>query len=77
MEKLEGHVIGFVAAMEGVDLREAALIIAEWYNLPTERPEKISPRSRRQADPPAPPVESPAPAEAGRSYFSARRGAGK
>jgi DNA primase len=63
MEKLEGHVIGFVAALEGVELREAALMIAEWYNLPTERPDKISPRSRRQADAPAPP-EKPAPVSA-------------
>jgi DNA primase len=62
MDKLEGHVIGFVAAMEGVELREAALMIAEWYNLPTERPDKISPRSHRKADAPAPPAKSPAPA---------------
>jgi DNA primase len=63
MEALEGHVIGFVAAMEGVDLREAALMIAEWYDLSTERPDKISPRSRRKADSPAPPAKSPAPVE--------------
>lgn len=38
MEKLEGHVIGFVAAMENVGLREAALRIASWYHIGTERP---------------------------------------
>lgn len=38
MENYEGHVIGFVAAMEGVELRDAALLIAEWFNLDTSRP---------------------------------------
>jgi len=59
MEKLEGHVIGFVAAMEGVDLRSAALLIAEWYNLSTERPGKAASPKRRKPDPPAPPAETP------------------
>jgi hypothetical protein len=39
MERFEGHVIGFVAAMEGIGLREAALMIAEWYGLSMERPD--------------------------------------
>lgn len=38
MEKLEGHVIGFVAALENISLREAALLLAEWYGLTRERP---------------------------------------
>ena len=40
MEKLEGHVIGFVAAMENVSLRDAALLIAKWYNIGTAYPSK-------------------------------------
>jgi len=40
MEHLEGHVIGFVAAMEGVGLREAGLKIAEWFGLNTTHPSK-------------------------------------
>ena len=63
MEKLEGHVIGFVAAMEGVDLREAALMIAEWYNLPMERPGKAGRPARRDPEPPVPPAETPPAAE--------------
>ena len=38
MDVLEGHVIGFVAAMENVGLREAALLIAEWFGLDTTHP---------------------------------------
>lgn len=38
MEKLEGHVIGFVAAMEQVSLREAALKIAGWFGMATTLP---------------------------------------
>jgi DNA primase len=50
MQKLEGHVIGFVAAMENVSLRDAALLLAQWFNLSTERPEKESapPAARRK-----------------------------
>lgn len=40
MEKLEGHVIGFVAAMERISVREAALKIAEWFELDTTHPYK-------------------------------------
>jgi DNA primase len=40
MQKLEGHVIGFVAAMENVSLREAALMIARWYDLIKPHPSK-------------------------------------
>jgi DNA primase len=58
MEKFEGHVIGFVAAMEGVDLRDAALKIAEWYGFSTERPEQNKASGRRKAGP----LISPAPA---------------
>lgn len=40
MTKFEGHVIGFVAAMENVSLRDAALLIAQWYKLDTAYPAK-------------------------------------
>jgi len=57
-------VIGFVAAMEGVDLRQAALMLAEWYNLFSERPGNAASRPRRESGSPASPAESsPAPAE--------------
>ena len=64
MEKFEGHVIGFVAAMEGVDLRQAALLLAEWYGLSTERPEpgqKKSGGGRPAVPAPAPASRSAAP----------------
>src|SRR5665647_1650991 len=61
MEKLEGHVIGFVAAMEGVELREAALLLADWYKISSEPPAKGAP-SRRRPEPPAP-VAADKPAE--------------
>lgn len=47
MQKLEGHVIGFVAAMEGVSLRDAALLIAEWYGIGSKPP---SPKDQPGAD---------------------------
>lgn len=64
MENYEGHVIGFVAAMEGMDLREAALKIAEWYDLETAHPnqKEEKPQASAVATAPAPPVsEAPAP----------------
>ena len=65
MERFEGHVIGFVAAMENVDLREAALMIAEWYGLETARPAPGSKKSsgRRVAKSPSP-ASTPAGLEA-------------
>jgi DNA primase len=54
MEKLEGHVIGFVAAMEGIELREAALLLADWYNISSEPPAKGASSRRRPETPPAP-----------------------
>lgn len=64
MEKLEGHVIGFVAAMEKVSLREAALLIAEWYNLAKKHPsQKKKPSGtvtgKAAKTPPAPQKEIP------------------
>jgi len=53
-------VIGFVAAMEGVDLREAALMIAEWYGLSTERPAQSKSGGSRRAAPAPSPAPSPA-----------------
>jgi len=44
MQKFEGHVIGFVAAMEQISLREAALKIAGWFGITTTHP------SRRDSD---------------------------
>lgn len=38
MKELEGHVIGFVAAMENVSLRDAAIMIAKWYDISTAYP---------------------------------------
>ena len=40
MKNLEGHVIGFVAAMEQVSLRDAALMMAKWYSLGTDNPSR-------------------------------------
>jgi DNA primase len=51
MGRFEGHVIGFVAAMEGVGLREAALMLAEWYGLSMERPDH--PAQRKSGGRPA------------------------
>lgn len=62
MEKFEGHVIGFVAAMEGVDLRQAALLLADWYNISSEPPAKGDSSRRRPETPPAP-VAADKPAE--------------
>lgn len=71
MQTLEGHVIGFVAAMEQVPLREAALMIARWYDLLKPHPsEQESSRkdvsrssgSRRGRQSPRP-VETPAPVQ--------------
>lgn len=63
MQKLEGHVIGFVAAMEKVNLREAALMIAQWYGLGTKHPSRRPEQSREEEAPiiAARPVEVPAP----------------
>lgn len=62
MEKLEGHVIGFVAAMEQVSLREAALKIAAWFGLNTTRPGRKDPDEKgEKSTVVARPVETPAP----------------
>jgi DNA primase len=62
MEKLEGHVIGFVAAMEQVSLREAALKIATWFGLNTTRPGRKDPDEKgEESTVVARPVETPAP----------------
>ncbi|MHC1743966.1 MAG: toprim domain-containing protein [Syntrophobacteraceae bacterium] len=54
MEKLEGHVIGFVAAMEQVSLRDAALLIAQWYSLSTSPPARPNQKSGRGEKAPSP-----------------------
>lgn len=67
MQKLEGHVIGFVAAMEGVSLRDAALLIAQWYEIGTEHPSQQEnqreSREGRSSSGAAPETAKPAPAE--------------
>ena len=40
MDQYEGHVIGFVAALENISLRDAALKIAQWFDLDTGHPSK-------------------------------------
>lgn len=67
MDQLEGHVIGFVAAMEGVNLRDAALLLAEWYHIDTKRPSKKQNRQKNKNEKPpekpqapqTPPLEPP------------------
>jgi len=51
-----GNVLDFVAEMERVSVREAALRIAEWFNLDTGRPQ------RQAKTTPAKPKSEPAPA---------------
>ena len=46
-----GNVLDFVAQKEGVTVREAALKLCEWFELPvTERPARASSRERREDD---------------------------
>lgn len=61
MTKLEGHVIGFVAAMENVSLREAAIMIAKWYKIGTAYPSKREAGDRANSTAPAPKPEPQAP----------------
>ena len=38
MNQIDGNVLGLVAAKENISLREAALKIADWFNLSTDHP---------------------------------------
>ena len=52
MQKHEGHVIGFVAAMEKVNLREAALLIAKWYGICSPKPPRrgVEEKKKKEED---------------------------
>lgn len=59
--KAGGNILDFVSRKEGVTIREAALKICDWFNLPLANKEALKPKTETQAETKPPPNASVTP----------------